>query len=351
MSKFLKFIVHFIIICTILCVVALSVPPLLGIKTTIIDGSYTDTNMLLGSVTYSIQTEPSDLKLGDSLVVENGSSVRRYTVIEVNLAGENCLVKDPIIMGNYTQTVSIKNGAWKTILAVEGIGYLMVATQSKEGMVILGIAVLVLIILYIIAELWKKNPSDKQRRKKNDDVQLKSAKELRREERERIAQQKMEEKLMRAEEKSQRRQEKRKKGGKTVRTGGFIDEIEEDDDELEELFEQRQERPATEVQAATTEAHEELKKEIAAATAEVPTEVEAISRAQQSQRRAVPVRQQPEEEPAEIKDVAIPLYTAEELARKVKESGDIPDVMREEISKVVLFDYSKIISEDDSEGK
>ncbi|MDO5337048.1 MAG: hypothetical protein Q4E89_06255 [Eubacteriales bacterium] len=350
MSKFLKFIVHFIIICTILCIVALSVPPLLGIKTTIIDGSYTDTNMLLGSVTYSIQTEPSDLKLGDSLVVENGTSVRRYTVMNVNLAGENCLVKDPIIMGDYTETISIKNGAFKTILAVEGIGYLMVATQSKEGMVILGIAVLVLIILYIIAELWKKNPSDKKKRKKDDDAQLKSAKELRREERERIAQQKMEEKLMRAEEKSLRRQEKKhKKGSKTVRTGGFIDEIDEDDDELEELFEEREERPATEVQAATTEAHEELKKEIAAATAEMPTEAQMTEA--QSQKGMEAADQSLEEEPAEIKDVAIPLYTAEELARKVKESGDIPDVMREEISKVVLFDYSKIIGEDDSEDK
>ena len=35
MSKFLKFIVHFIVICTIVCVVGLAVPPFLGITTEI----------------------------------------------------------------------------------------------------------------------------------------------------------------------------------------------------------------------------------------------------------------------------------------------------------------------------
>ncbi len=39
MSKFLKFIVHFIVICTIVCVVGLAVPPFLGITTEIMDDS------------------------------------------------------------------------------------------------------------------------------------------------------------------------------------------------------------------------------------------------------------------------------------------------------------------------
>ena len=37
MSKFLKFIVHFVVICTILCVIALAVPPFFGVTTEIRD--------------------------------------------------------------------------------------------------------------------------------------------------------------------------------------------------------------------------------------------------------------------------------------------------------------------------
>lgn len=48
MSKFLKFIVHFIVICTIACVVGLAVPPFLGITTEIMDDSSKETNLPMG---------------------------------------------------------------------------------------------------------------------------------------------------------------------------------------------------------------------------------------------------------------------------------------------------------------
>ena len=54
MSKVLKFIVHFIVICTIVCVVGLAVPPFLGITTEIMDDSSKDTNLPMGSVTYAL---------------------------------------------------------------------------------------------------------------------------------------------------------------------------------------------------------------------------------------------------------------------------------------------------------
>ena len=54
MSKFLKFIVHFVVICTILCVVALAVPPFFGVTTEIRDDSTVKSNLAMGSVTYAI---------------------------------------------------------------------------------------------------------------------------------------------------------------------------------------------------------------------------------------------------------------------------------------------------------
>lgn len=60
MSKFLKFIVHFIVICTIICVVGLAVPPFLGITTEILDDSSKETNLPMGSVTYAIPVKTEE---------------------------------------------------------------------------------------------------------------------------------------------------------------------------------------------------------------------------------------------------------------------------------------------------
>ena len=45
MSKFLKFIVHFFVICTIVCVLGLALPPFFGVRTVIMDSSDKATNL------------------------------------------------------------------------------------------------------------------------------------------------------------------------------------------------------------------------------------------------------------------------------------------------------------------
>ena len=54
-----------------------------------------------------------------------------------------------------TISVEVKDYSPKTVITVGYVGYLLIATESIEGLIILGLAVLFLIILYIIAELWK----------------------------------------------------------------------------------------------------------------------------------------------------------------------------------------------------
>ncbi len=75
--------------------------------------------------------------------------------------------------------------------------------------------------------------------------------------------------LLQDAKRKKKKSKKEEKKKKKIRTGGFVDEIDEDDldDEPEETV-----RPEGNVQAATSEAHELLKKEIAAATAEEETE-------------------------------------------------------------------------------
>lgn len=61
MSKFLKFIVHFFVICTIVCVLGLALPPFFGVRTVIMDSSDKATNLPVGSVTYAIPVKTEDV--------------------------------------------------------------------------------------------------------------------------------------------------------------------------------------------------------------------------------------------------------------------------------------------------
>ena len=69
MSKFLKFIVHFVVICTILCVVALAVPPFFGVTTEIRDDSTVKSNLAMGSVTYATSDERGRLSDSDRGII------------------------------------------------------------------------------------------------------------------------------------------------------------------------------------------------------------------------------------------------------------------------------------------
>ena len=53
--------------------------------------------------------------------------------------------------------VEVKDYIPKVVITVGYAGYLLLATESIEGLIILGLAVLFLVILYIVAELLKKN--------------------------------------------------------------------------------------------------------------------------------------------------------------------------------------------------
>ena len=137
-----------------------------------------------------------------------------------------------------------------------------------------------------------------------------------------------------------------------VRTGGFVDEIDEED-VTERPAGRKASAMARTAQTAASEAHEELKKEIAAATSEDLEEAPAAERIQRRQPEPKAARPQPrraveageeEEEPVTIGSLAMPSLSAAQLANRVKKAGDAPDIVKDDITNVTLFDYSDIIS-------
>ena len=379
MSKFLKFIVHFIVICTIVCVVGLAVPPFLGITTEIMDDSGKETNLPMGSVTYAIPVKTEEATVGDSILYQGDSKAYRYMITEMDKENNLFKVINSSDKNAEPITVEVKDYIPKVVITIGYVGYLLIATESIEGLIILGLAVLFLVILYIVAELLKKEPQDDYDQADTEPGYIKSKKELKREEKEREKRYKEEERQIKKEERARRKGKEPER--KKIKTGGFVDEIYEDD-----LEPAKPQRP-TAVQAATaatTEAHELLKKEIAAATADEPVRTETqqpvvqpsvqmpqnpvsgkteviVPQVKEQLRQMMNVSDrktvedseiqetdtaEPQEAPEEIKRMVIPTWSAAQIAEAAKNQGDAPDIVRDDVTKVTLFDYSDIVADE-----
>ena len=229
MSKVLKFIVHLVVICTLVCVLGLVLPPFFGVRTVIVDKADEATNLPVGSVTYAIPEKSSAISVGTPILVQKDSKTYKYTITDLDASKGTGTVTDQSVSGGKTLTIKVGDYVPKVVITIGYVGYLLVATESIEGLIILGLVVLFLIILYVIAELWKKEPDDIQ-----DDMEdpepgyVKSKKELKREEKARARRMREEEKEILQEEKARKRKGKKAEKRK-VRTGGFVDEIDEDD--------------------------------------------------------------------------------------------------------------------------
>ena len=378
MSKFLKFIVHFIVICTIICVVGLALPPFLGVTTEIMDDSSKDTNLPMGSVTYAIPVMTDEATVGDSILYQADSKAYRYMITEMDKETNIFKVIDSSDKNAEPVTVEVKNYIPKVVITIGYVGYLLVATESIEGLIILGLAVLFLVILYIVAELLKKEPQeDDYDQADTEPGYVKSKKELKREEKAREKRYKEEERQIKKEERARRKGKEPER--KKIKTGGFVDEIYEDD---LEPAQPKQQTVAQEATAATTEAHELLKKEIAAATADEPARTETtaqqaetipqssvsgkteviVPKVKEQLRQKASVSNEgladlnavsettagseQEEAPVEVKRMVIPAWSAAQLAEAAKKQGDAPDIVRDDVTKVTLFDYSDIIADE-----
>ena len=73
MSKVLKFIVHLVVICTLICVLGLVLPPFFGVKTVIVDKAGEETNLPEGSLTYAIPQKTTEESEGTPILLQNES--------------------------------------------------------------------------------------------------------------------------------------------------------------------------------------------------------------------------------------------------------------------------------------
>ena len=68
------------------------------------------------------------------------------------------------------ETVQLINNAVKVVVVVPYIAYAAIALQSKEGLIVVGLGVIFLIILFILAELWRKDEADDDDDEEDEDT-------------------------------------------------------------------------------------------------------------------------------------------------------------------------------------
>ena len=332
MSKFLKAIVNIILIGSILVSAGLLIPPFVGVTTVIVDDLDMETNLPVGSVTYALEKNASELQVGNKILMTELEAQNLYEVTAIE--GNVYTLEDQLSVDGQTQEYQLSNIVKKVLITVPFIGYVSMALKTTEGLIIVGLTVVFVIILFILAEIWKKDDDDDE---EDEEPQL-SKRQLK--------------KAKKAEAKAAKQAEKEaKKAAKKAKKKGADEEAVEEVPESEQIVEPETVQEETEAEkredASDEQAlFEETSSCFAADIAEMmgitPEQTENTEEAVVEVKEPV-VQEEVEEEPAEEKKLAMPVYTKEELLAKAEKAGEAPAVREDEYSGITIIDYSDVL--------
>lgn len=350
MSKLLKVIVNTLLLLAILSAGALVIPPFAGITTLVSDGMG-NTNISRGAVTYAKKTDTSSVATGDKILVDDNSGKYIYTIQSLDTAAGTASVKN-VISGDTTE-ITVRATVSKVIVTIPVIGFLSMAAQSREGIMIIGLAILFLVILFILSEVWKRDEEEDEEEEEEDEDDEKASEELR--SRKKAA---LEEKKKREEREmtEQLRAADQKTAEEEKQDEFEIPDLEEEGTEqvsfhtvdLQNLVrgEETEEIPETveETEIVEEAAAEETAEEVTEETEETESaEPETVEEIEEFEETIEEPEEEPEPEPSEPIELAMPVYTAEELLQKAHAAGDDPKVIEDPATGITILDYSDIL--------
>lgn len=358
MSKLLKVIVNTLLLLAILSAGALVIPPFAGITTLVSDGMG-NTNISRGAVTYAKKTDTSSVATGDKILVDDNSGKYIYTIQSLDTAAGTASVKN-VISGDTTE-ITVRATVSKVIVTIPVIGFLSMAAQSREGIMIIGLAVLFLVILFILSEVWKRDEEEDEEEEEEeeedeDEDDEKASEELR--SRKKAA---LEEKKKREEQEmtEQLRADDQKTAEEENQDEFEIPDLEEEGteqvsfntvdlqnlvrgEETEEIPEAVEETEIVE-EAAAEETAEEVTEETEETEETESAEPETVEEIEEFEETIEEPEEEPEPEPSEPIELAMPVYTAEELLQKAHAAGDDPKVIEDPATGITILDYSDIL--------
>ena len=359
MSKLLKVIVNTLLLLAILSAGALVIPPFAGITTLVSDGMG-NTNISRGAVTYAKKTDTSSAATGDKMLVDDNSGKYIYTIQSLDTAAGTASVKN-VISGDTTE-ITVRATVSKVIVTIPVIGFLSMAAQSREGIMIIGLAILFLVILFILSEVWKRDEEEDEEEEEEDEDDEKASEELRSrkkaalEEKKKREEQEMTEQLRAADQKTAEEEKQdefeipdlEEEGTEQVsfHTADLQNLVR--GEETEEIPEAVEETEIVE-EAAAEETAEEVTEETEETESAEPETVEEIEEFEETieepetEEEAETPEEEPEPEPSEPIELAMPVYTAEELLQKAHAAGDDPKVIEDPATGITILDYSDIL--------
>lgn len=349
MSKLLKVIVNTLLLLAILSAGALVIPPFAGITTLVSDGMG-NTNISRGAVTYAKKTDTSSVATGDKILVDDNSGKYIYTIQSLDTAAGTASVKN-VISGDATE-ITVRETVSKVIVTIPVIGFLSMAAQSREGIMIIGLAILFLVILFILSEVWKRDEEENEEEEDEEEEdeddekaseELHSRKKAALVEKKKREEQEMTEQLRAADQKTAEEEKQdefeipdlEEEGTEQVsfHTADLQNLVR--GEETEEIPEAVEETEIVE-EAAAEETAEEVTEETEETESAEPETVEEIEEFEET-------IEEPEPEPSEPIELAMPVYTAEELLQKAYAAGDDPKVIEDPATGITILDYSDIL--------
>ena len=398
MSKVLKTIVNVILFCAIVVAAGLLIPPFAGITTVMVDDVDMQTNLPQGSVAYAVEKDRSELKQGDKVLISQEG--RQYVYVVDSIDGSSVVLDDQLSTDGGTTQQELGSTVQKVMLVVPVIGYVSMALRSTEGLILVGLAVVFVIILFILAEVWKKDDDEEEDEEDEDGQEDESEEEpavmsRRQKKKARKAdkkKQKQEEKAAVAEAKARAKRERQEaKLAKKNKKAHMMDEPEQEPEAIpaepmeetqaagstqeivlpQELMQEEQSAGNTQEIVLPTEETQEkqestdetedpdktLLEETASLFAadiasmmgenqtketEKPEETDPSDSTEQTQPVVLEVVPEEKQETGD-KKLAMPVYTKEELLQKAEADGDEPEVIEDEVSGVTLVDYSDVL--------
>lgn len=349
MSKLLKVIVNTLLLLAILSAGALVIPPFAGITTLVSDGMG-NTNISRGAVTYAKKTDTSSVATGDKILVDDNSGKYIYTIQSLDTAAGTASVKN-VISGDTTE-ITVRATVSKVIVTIPVIGFLSMAAQSREGIMIIGLAILFLVILFILSEVWKRDEEENEEEEDEEEEdeddekaseELRSRKKAALEEKKKREEQEMTEQLRAADQKTAEEEKQdefeipdlEEEGTEQVSFHTVDLQNLVRGEETEEIPEAVEETEIVE-EAAAEETAEEVTEETEETESAEPETVEEIEEFEET-------IEEPEPELSEPIELAMPVYTAEELLQKAHAAGDDPKVIEDPATGITILDYSDIL--------
>ena len=396
MGRFLKWIVNIILLCAIVIAAALLIPPLAGVTTAMIDEVDMDTNLPRVSVTYARDVAADDLEAGDDVLILESGKTYVYRVKNLDTGDGTCTLEDTRTAGAEEVTRTFTGDVSKVVLTVPFIGYIPMAMKSTEGLIVIGLAVVFVIILFILAELWRPDRDDEEEEEEEENpepadearqtlpvdtpsqIMEEASSEIASVVSSVVAEESQPEEIRQPEEDGELdeidrklRQEPEYLSEEEVlrqaeETDGTVtadseedavilsleEDIRSEEERMQEINDGAQEEIVLEQETVPEEesAVEETVIEEAALLEEPVSEEETMETAEEMTEEKIPAAEPyvPEQEVEEEvqtdeRKLAMPLYTADELLAKAREKGENPRVVKDEKTGVTLLDYSDLL--------